>query len=152
MWNADVTSSQRSPGFGATSALENSAFSYVLRERRSMISRDFGDAETFEDGAGIVGFPGIVRNQIRAAAGEDDARIRIAARKRGGGDDAVGRVRTTGVPCAADRSASIDAAEHDDAVGRTARGIPRRKARLQRIEQQIAERRKAAEREQQRPP
>ena len=35
MWLADVTSSQRSPGFGCTSAFVNSAFSIVLRERSS---------------------------------------------------------------------------------------------------------------------
>jgi len=38
--------------------------------------------------------------------------------------------------------------EHDDAVRRPLRGIPWRKSLLQRIEQEISERRKSANREQ----
>ncbi len=39
MCQAEVTSSQRSPGFGFTRAAEKAAFSWVLRERFSRIRR-----------------------------------------------------------------------------------------------------------------
>ncbi len=39
MWWADVTSSQRSAGFGAASALLNTAFSAVVRARSSAMMR-----------------------------------------------------------------------------------------------------------------
>ncbi len=42
MWNADVTSSQRSPGLNATSSLVKAAFSAVLRERFSNATRARG--------------------------------------------------------------------------------------------------------------
>jgi hypothetical protein len=46
MCHADVTRSQRSPGFGWTSAAVKAAFSYVLRERFSRISRVRGTPMT----------------------------------------------------------------------------------------------------------
>ena len=152
MWYADVTSSQRSPCLGATSAFENSAFSTVFRECRSMISRDFGYAEALEDRAGVIGFPCIVRNQIPTAAGKHDAGVRIATRERRRRDDAIGRtahhrramcgreiwVRSTrrGRRCHRARRARGPTAESADSSG---------------IEQQVAERRKPANHQQQRP-
>jgi hypothetical protein len=40
MWKADVTSSQRSPGFGAINALEKIAFSEVVRDFVSNVMRE----------------------------------------------------------------------------------------------------------------
>ena len=97
----------------------------------------FGDAEAFEDGAGEIGFPGIVRDQIRAAAGENHARVRISLRQRRRRDDPVGRA-SNHRRAVRGRKIGLDRRpEHDDAVRRAARGIPWRKALLQRIEQQL---------------
>ena len=108
----------------STSALENSAFSSVLRERRSMISRDLAMPRLFEDRAGEIGFPRIVRDQIGAAAGEHDARVRIAVRQRRRRDDAVGRAAHHRRAMRGRKIGLDRRAEHDDAVRRAARRHP----------------------------
>ena len=80
-----------------------------------------------------------VEYQRVAAAGEHDARVRVAARQLGTDRDALRRF----VEChraARGRHVWRDrAAQHDDAVGRPARGVPGRKTLFQRQYQCIAE-------------
>ena len=79
-----MTSSQRSPGLGSTSALVKRAFSAVLRDRPRAAMRSRGDAEALEQRHARTRFGASVARSDRAiAAGKDDARIGIiAARAR----------------------------------------------------------------------
>ena len=56
-----------------------------------MISRALSMPRLSKIARRVVGLARVVRDQIGAAAGKDDARVRISARQRGGRDDAVGR-------------------------------------------------------------
>ena len=87
-------------------------------------------------------------DQGAAAAGKDDAGIRITPRQFGGRGDALGGFVERDAAARGRYVGRDRAAEHDDAVGRPARGVPGRKALLQRQYQHIAERRKSGERDQ----
>jgi len=82
-------------------------------------------------------------------AGKNHARGRISPRQRGGDNDPVRRAAhhrriVYNGEIGVDRPS-----QHDDAIRRAARGVPWRKARLQRIEQGFSERRQPADHEKQ---
>ena len=119
---------------------ESTAFSMVLRDCSSADAL-VRNAERLELPHGEGRLNRIARQQGIVAAGKDDARIGIAARELDRGGNPLGRlVELDGA--ARRRNIERDrAAKHDDAVGRAAGRIPRRKALLQRQHQGIAERR-----------
>ena len=78
------------------------------------------DAESLQLPDGEGGFGARIENQGIGAAGKDDARARISARQLGGNGDALGRlVERDRIACRGNILRD-HAAEHDNAVGRSA--------------------------------
>ncbi len=144
MWNADVTSSHFSPGFGWTRSRVKAAFSAVLRERSSYTMRDGSSPRRVKKRAAASELGGVPWHQRAGAAGEHEARLRKAARQAEGFRHALaGFVERTGRAQAV-HAGIHRAAEHDDAVGRkSGRQFRAREAVLDGHQQHVADRRQA---------
>ena len=99
------------------------------------------DAESLKLTDGKGSFRALIEKQGVVAAGKEDACVWIAACQFGSDGDALGRSAERHIAPPVRYARQNRTAEHDDAVGRSARGIPLRKTLLQRQDQRVAERR-----------
>ena len=113
---AEVTSSQVSPGSRRRDSLENTAFSAVLRDLFSRISRSRGTPSAVRSARRGVGVALAFEQHRADAAGDQDFRFGKAARQHRRFDEAVAAaVQLIAAAHQIDRALEA-AAKHDDAV------------------------------------
>ena len=130
-----------SDGLGKNRVLDGIARAILERDARAR------DAEAFQQAQRQGGLRALVIEERAAAAREHDAGVGVAPRQLGHHGETFGRLVERDLVARGGNVGRDRPAEHDNAVGRSARRVPAWEALLQRDDQRIADRGEAEDRE-----